>query len=217
MIDFKKLGVTFLGGGELNMDDLINAKKIAPKLIAADGAADLAIKNGFVHAAVIGDMDSVSNNFFVKHSQLIKVHEKEQETTDFDKCLRNVEAKFGIGIGFLGARIDHELAALNSILVHSNYPVFLIGTEDVIFSCPSFIELNLSVGTRVSLFPLREVYVSTTGLVWNLKRELLSPLERIGTSNLSNLSRVSIETDNRGLLLILPKSFLPALINDFVC
>ena len=40
MIDFKKLGVTFLGGGELNMDDLINAKKIAPKLIAADGAAD---------------------------------------------------------------------------------------------------------------------------------------------------------------------------------
>ena len=87
----------------------------------------------------------------------------------------------------------------------------------MIFSCPSFIELNLSVGARVSLFPLREVYVSTTGLVWNLKRELLSPLERIGTSNLSNLSRVSIETDNRGLLLILPKSFLPALINDFVC
>ena len=129
---------------------------------------------------------------------------------------RNVVAKFGIGVGFLGARIDHELAALNSILNHSNYPVFLIGSEDVILSCPSYIELNLPIGTRVSLFPLREVCVSAKGLVWNLKKELLSPLERIGTSNLSNLSRVSIETDNKGLLLILPKSFLPALINDLV-
>ena len=216
MIELTELGVTFLGGGELNIDDLVNATKLAPKLIAADGAADVAIKNGFVPTAVIGDMDSISNDFFVKHSELIKLHEKEQETTDFDKCLRNVVAKFGIGVGFLGARIDHELAALNSILNHSNYPVFLIGTEDVIFSCPSYIELNLPIGTRVSLFPLREVCVSAKGLVWNLKKELLSPLERVGTSNLSNLSRVSIETDNKGLLLILPKSFLPALINDLV-
>ena len=216
MIELTELGVTFLGGGELNIDDLVNATKLAPKLIAADGAADVAINNGFVPTAVIGDMDSISNDFFVKHSELIKLHEKEQETTDFDKCLRNVVAKFGIGVGFLGARIDHELAALNSILNHSNYPVFLIGTEDVIFSCPSYIELNLPIGTRVSLFPLREVCVSAKGLVWNLKKELLSPIERIGTSNLSNLSRVSIETDNKGLLLILPKSFLPALINDLV-
>ena len=59
MIELKELGVTFLGGGELNIDDLIIAKKLAPKLIAADGAADLAIKNGFVPTAVIGDMDSI--------------------------------------------------------------------------------------------------------------------------------------------------------------
>ncbi|MDG2097417.1 MAG: thiamine diphosphokinase [Paracoccaceae bacterium] len=216
MIELKELGVTFLGGGELNIDDLIIAKKLAPKLIAADGAADLAIKNGFVPTAVIGDMDSISKDFFKQHLGILSLHEKEQETTDFDKCLRNVVAKFGIGVGFLGARIDHELAAFNSILTHSDYPVFLIGTQDVIFSCPSYIELNLPIGTRVSLFPLREVCVSAKGLVWNLKKELLSPLERIGTSNLSNLSRVSIETDNNGLLLILPKSFLQVLINDLV-
>ena len=42
MIELTGLGVTFLGGGELNIDDLVNATKLAPKLIAADGAADVA-------------------------------------------------------------------------------------------------------------------------------------------------------------------------------
>ena len=41
MIELTELGVTFLGGGELNIDDLVNATKLAPKLIAADGAADV--------------------------------------------------------------------------------------------------------------------------------------------------------------------------------
>jgi len=216
MIEFKEIGVTFLGGGEVIVDDLHTSVKLAPNLIAADGAADFAVENGFLPKAAIGDMDSISKDFFTYNSKVLKIHEKEQETTDFDKCLKNIKAKFGIGIGFLGAQIDHELAALNSIVIHDKYPIFLIGKRDVIFNCPSFLNLILPAGTRVSLFPMCKVRVSTEGLAWPLHNELLSPLERIGTSNVSNCSRVKIETHSKGLLIILPKLFLSDVIDSVI-
>ena len=64
MINFWHEGVTFLGGGMVRREDLLNAIKFAPNLIAADGAADIASRNNLTPHTVIGDMDSISDNFF---------------------------------------------------------------------------------------------------------------------------------------------------------
>ena len=211
--NFQLEGVTFLGGGIVRNKDLLTSIKLAPNLVAADGAADIAIKNNMTPYAVIGDMDSISKDFFDKNKKVKKVEILEQETTDFEKCLMRVKAKFAIAIGFLGARLDHQLAVLNTISSHDKYPVLLIGEKDIVFSCPGTLNLYLPVGTRVSLFPLKNIKVSTAGLDWNLNNEKLAPLERIGTSNRSNKSEVNVKTNNKGLLIILPKFYISNVLN----
>jgi thiamine pyrophosphokinase len=212
MINFLHEGVTFLGCGQVFNEDLSNAVKLAPNVVAADGAADIAARNNFTPHAVIGDMDSISSNFFELNSNVIKMKISEQNTTDFEKCLRTVSAKFALAIGFLGSQIDHELAAFHAVAKHQKYPVLLIGEKDVIIACPNNLSLELPEGTRVSLFPLKSVCVLTEGLRWNLNQEILSPLERIGTSNITASSQVKIKVDGSGLLIILPKIYLSELI-----
>ena len=43
----------------------------------------------------------------------------EQDTTDLEKCLDSVEAPLFLGLGFLGGRIDHHLAAMNALVRHA--------------------------------------------------------------------------------------------------
>ena len=45
VFNFKQEGISFLGGGLVQNKDLVAAMKLAPYLIVADGAADIAIKN----------------------------------------------------------------------------------------------------------------------------------------------------------------------------
>ena len=212
MINFWHEGVTFLGAGKVRKEDLSNAVSLAPNLIAADGAADIASRNNLTPHTVIGDMDSISDNFFELNPNSVKMKITEQNTTDFEKCLMTVNAKFAIAVGFLGCQLDHELAAFSAVAKHQKYPVLLTGDKDVIIACPNNISLELPEGTRVSLFPLKSVCVLTEGLRWNLNQEILSPLERIGTSNITVSSQVKIKVDSSGLLIILPKVYLSELI-----
>ena len=48
MINFWHEGVTFLGGGKVRREDLLNVIKFAPNLIAADGSADIASRNNLL-------------------------------------------------------------------------------------------------------------------------------------------------------------------------
>ena len=43
----------------------------------------------------------------------------EQETTDLEKCLYSVEAPLFLGVGFLGGRVDHQLAAMNALVKYA--------------------------------------------------------------------------------------------------
>ena len=79
---------------------------------------------------------------------------REQDSTDLEKCLYSVEAPLFIGLGFLGGRIDHHLAAMSALVKFPGKPVVLIGGEDLCFLCPRELELELPAGTRVSLYPM---------------------------------------------------------------
>ena len=133
----------------------------------------------------------------------------EQDSTDLEKCLYSVEAPLFLGLGFLGGRLDHQLAAMSALARHPAQQVVLLGGEDICFLCPPALELDLAAGTRVSLFPMGPVAgLRSEGLRWSVAGLDFEPCGRIGTSNEALGGPMRIAFDAPGMLVILPSSSL---------
>lgn len=203
-------GVTLLGGGPWQDQDLTRALAHAPTLVCADGGANALAERhpGLTPDLIVGDLDSLSHRAGWDAALGDRlVHIAEQDSTDFDKCMRTVTAPFFIGVGFIGGRIDHELAVFSSILREPR-PVLLVADEDVICAAPRSISFEATVGQRVSLFPLLPVRGTSEGLRWPLDGLTLAPGGVIATSNEASAKVVRLGFESRGALLILPKERL---------
>ena len=97
-------GITLVAGGPVDRTTLRMALKHAPMLVAADGGADRALRHGAEPIAVIGDLDSISDAARTRLGAGRLHHVAEQETTDLDKCLRSIKARFILAIGVTGGR-----------------------------------------------------------------------------------------------------------------
>lgn len=203
-------GVTLIGGGPVGDRDLQEALALAPAVVAADGGADRAMGAGLEPAAVIGDFDSISELALasIPPSRLHRVDD--QVTTDFQKCLSRIVAPFVIACGFLGGRMDHGLAALNGLVRHEGYPVFLISEADVIFAAPPRLALDLPEGERLSLFPMGAARGRSQGLNWPLDGISFAPDGLVGTSNRTT-GPVSLQIDGP-MLVILPRHLLRSVL-----
>jgi thiamine pyrophosphokinase len=200
-------GATLAGGATFGADDLRDSLALAPRLVAADGGADRLLALGAQPEAVIGDMDSLSDA--ARDRLAGRLHRvAEQETTDFDKALTRIQARFVIGLGFTGGRIDHELAAFHSLVLRADRPCLLLGRETLALHCPPRLALDLAPGTLVSLFPLGEVEVASRGLRWPTEGLRFSPLGRVGTSNEAAGGQMRLVPNRPGMLLILPRAAL---------
>jgi len=206
--------VTLVGGADLIRSDLDAALSLAPVLVAADGGAGLLWQAGLRPVAVIGDMDSIPPGARDAFADVI--HEvAEQDSTDFDKALREIDAPLVLALGFTGGRLDHELAVLHSLAMRPHARCIVVGTETLVFLCPPRITLALDPGTTVSLFPLAGVRVASTGLEWPTDHLTFSPLARIGTSNAAT-GPVTLVPDAPHMLVILPRAELGAAINGLL-
>ncbi len=205
-------GVTILGAGETSPAVLAEALIHAPVLVAADGGAGRALALGHMPRAVIGDLDSLAE----ADARAIgpgRIHRiAEQETTDFDKCLRSVRAPLVLAVGFTGARLDHELAALSTLVAHARRRILLLGPEDVAFVAPPSLRLALAPGTRLSLFPFGRVRGTSAGLRWPIDGIAFAPGGRIGTSNEVAGPEVRLSFSARRMLVLLPRQALGAAI-----
>lgn len=211
-----KDSVVLVGGGDLAADVFSLVRDRAGIFVAADGGADSLLGFGVIPDAVIGDMDSLSETgrAEIPEDRIFEV--SEQDSTDFDKALRLSDAPLVYAVGFTGARLDHELAALHVLLSYANRLVVLVGDQDVTVHLPARIALNLPLGMRVSLFPLDAVTVGMTGLRWSFEALALHPMHKIGTSNEVGeggaAAPVVLTSDAPGALLILPREALDALV-----
>ena len=206
-------GVTLLGGGEVNAATLEQALKLAPHLVAADGAAATALEFDHMPEAVIGDFDSLPNRVRQKMPAEILHHIAEQDSTDFEKCLSRVEAPLVLGVGFMGERIDHELSVYNTLVRYPEKPCIIVGDIDICVHAPRRLRLELDIGTRVSLFPLSPVTGTSQGLLWPIDNIVFTPGGRIGTSNEASAKIVEMAFYDDGMLLILPRRALPNLLD----
>jgi thiamine pyrophosphokinase len=199
--------VTLLGGAPVAPVVLREALALAPILVAADGGADTALAQGLAPRAVIGDMDSLSPAAATAFAD--RLHRvEEQDSTDFDKALTRIAAPVVLAVGFTGGRLDHELAALHSLVLRADRPCLLVGPQTLAFHAPPLIEVALPRGTLVSLFPFSHVWASSEGLRWPTEHILFAPDRRIGTSNEAT-GDVSLIPSNPGMLVILPRAALP--------
>lgn len=203
--------VTLIGCGTVKETVLRRAIVQAPAVVAADGAAQVALDHGIMPDAVIGDFDSIPEaaRARIPPARLHRI--TEQDSTDFEKCLRNICAPLVIGVGFGGGRVDHQLAAFHGLMRHADRPCLLLGERDLVFLMPPALCLSLPQGSRFSLFPLGEVRARSLGLRWPLDDIGFAPGLRIGTSNAVS-GPVEIEVSAPAMLAILPARALEAVI-----
>lgn len=207
-------GITLVGGGPFARRDLTLCLARAPVPVAADSGADGLLRHGVMPEAVIGDFDSISAASRARIPVARQHVIAEQETTDFDKALRMVEAPFILALGFAGARLDHGLAAFNTLIRSRNQTCILIGPQDICFAAPKRIVLDLRAGDALSLFPMGQVTGRSKGLEWPVEGLDFAPDGRIGTSNRVTSGKVELEFDTHGMLLILPRRALDAAISS---
>jgi thiamine pyrophosphokinase len=209
-------GITLAGGGPFGRRDLGLCLSRAPLAVAADGGADRLLRLGVEPMAVIGDFDSVSGAALARIPKERQHVVPEQATTDFDKALRAVAAPFVLALGFAGARLDHGLAAMNTLVSHPRQRCILIGPADIAFAAPTHLQLFLAPGEPLSLFPMAPVSGKSEGLEWPIAGLAFSPAGQIGTSNRVVSRRVVLEFDQPGMLVILPRRRLDAVIRSLL-
>ena len=139
-----------------------------------------------------------------------------QDDTDFEKCLRLINAPLIVGVGFLDGRLDHSLAALDSMArLEHDRPVLLAGSHDVVLRLRGNIKLLLDQGCRVSIWPLGcQHFIRSEGLDWPLDDLTMQMGRRTGTSNRTNAETISITAGKGdGYLVIVPLAAFDKVLN----
>ena len=207
--------IALIGGGNLNNGDIEACLALSTYVVAADGGASACVNHDIIPHAVIGDMDSVDDETLrcIPQDRIHRI--EEQDSTDFDKALRNISAPLILGAGFTGGRMDHELACYNAMLRHADRRCVLVGECDIIFLAPPTLTIPLAPGTRVSLFPLSRVAGHSQGLRWPISGLDFRPDGKIGTSN-EAVGSVTLDWDRAGMLVILPRDCLEVAVKALV-
>lgn len=198
--------ITLIGGADTAPNALTDALKWGETVVCADGGADTALWAELQPIAVIGDMDSISDAARDAYGDVFHPI-SEQDSTDFDKALRNIAAPLTLGVGFSGARLDHELGSMTVLARHPERRCILIGADTIVLLCPPVIRLDVAADTAVSLYPLANVGCASDGLRWPTDGLRFAPDGRVGTLNKAT-GPVTLRPDGAKMLLILPRAAL---------
>lgn len=202
--------IAIVGGGAVDPALLVELAGRGVALVGADGGADAIGAAGLVPAAIIGDLDSVTDRAGWEARTRV-IHVPEQITTDFQKCLYSTSAPLTLALGMTGKRLDHTLAALSAVLQYA--PVrrlMLVDEVDVALAVVGPIGFEAGPGERVSIHPLLPIsFVSSTGLLYPMDGLTLQPGGLLGTSNEGTGGRVEVvPEDTTPWLLILGRERL---------
>lgn len=205
-------GITLLGGGEMTPEQLVRALAYAPDLVAVDSGADRALALGHMPALVLGDLDSISAAGRAAIAPERLRHIPSQDSTDFDKALATVRAPVILALGFTGARLDHTLAGMSTLVRHPGARMVVDAGEDLCFLAPPRLQLSLPAQSRLSLFPMAPVACDSAGLVWPTAGLAFDPMRLIGTSNIVAEGAVTLACDRPAMLVLVPATALEAVL-----
>lgn len=172
MIDFSLYKSVICLGGTL--PDSSFFQNINVPIIAVDGAANALSDMSIKYDMIIGDLDSARPELIAAASN--KIHLPSQELSDFQKTMQYV-AELGlcptIILGIGGGHVDHILHNIN-----------IFSALDCLFFAPPIIgkmiraskqeQFSLPYMSKTSLLAMPNAVVTTTGLKWDLDRQVLS-------------------------------------------
>ncbi|MFX0540453.1 thiamine diphosphokinase [Roseovarius sp. S4756] len=207
MIVHKTGPIALLGGAQVSSKVVERVLNMSCRVVAADSGAATALAHGAMPEIVIGDLDSIPDAARDALPDRILHKVDEQDSTDFEKCLSRIDAPLIIGVGFSGARVDHQLAVCNVLVRWPTRRCVLMSEYDAMFLAPPTMALDLPVGSRVSLFPMGVVEGCSEGLNWPIDGLVLTPDGQIGTSNFAT-GPVHLSVTAPKLLVILPAAHL---------
>lgn len=133
---------------------LLNSGK---SIICCDGAAIKLVKSGLIPEIVIGDLDSLTEEFKIKFSDRL-IHDPDQETNDLTKavnyCIQQGVQKIYI-LGATGLREDHTLGNI-SLLVSYSSKILVEMYTDTGFFIPVLSSQRIKTypGQQISIFSL---------------------------------------------------------------
>lgn len=185
-------------------------------LIAADGGANHLKSLDLIPNSIIGDLDSLEDRAWWEERTEI-VHVADQNSTDIEKCLDRIHVDTYIIYGASGDRLDHTFEMLHVLNKYHEKRIIFVHETDLAFLLPASWSLELPIGTRLSLYPLKKTTaLSSTGLKYQLDGLEFEQGAHIGTSNETSEQNVEITLQNPGLACILPVEFLSHLTEFFI-
>jgi thiamine pyrophosphokinase len=149
----------------------------ADVIVCCDGSSESLINSGKIPDAIVGDMDSLSDELRNRFSDRIYV-EDNQETNDLTKAVEWCHASGYDDITILGAtgkREDHTIGNISLLAEYSRFVVVKMVTDTGIFlpfhmSC----KIETNPGYQVSIFSINpETEITSSGLRYPLIRRKL--------------------------------------------
>lgn len=178
------------------------------KIIAADGAAIRLLKLGIEPDFVVGDFDTFNKSQFSERVSKNKlIFEPDQETNDFEKCLRFAQKKHFntiIIFGFHGGELEHTLNNW-SVLKKYSKKMELCLYDRGRYAIPLYfsVKIKLKKGEMISLIPQPDVRLTTKNLKWELNDEVLALGLREGARNIALKEEISLIIHYGELLLFI--------------
>lgn len=189
-------------------------------VVCADSGLDHALAVGLTPHVVIGDMDSVSATALDEARRRavdVVTASTDKDLTDTELGIAHALESGARSITVLaggGDRFDHILGTLAAVAhprlaVLDRIAVHLGADRIVVVHGGRSVSLELASGTTVSLVPLAGPAhgVTTTGLRWPLKDDVLHGSAARGVSNETIDQEISVSVDQGVLAVVIPGYF----------
>jgi thiamine pyrophosphokinase len=189
--------------------------KIRPvPIAAADGSAKKLRERGILPNYIVGDLDSLFDEIELWREQKgIIIHEvSDQNLTDFEKTLDFVleqGCKNIMVCGIHGGELDHTLNNWSiTIRYGSKHKLAVYDNGKIAVPVYDSVQFSTTQDEMISLIPQPQAVLTTDGLEWNLKKEILELGKREGARNRATGTSVQVEVHSGSCLLFI-KAELP--------
>lgn len=207
--------VCLVGGAPIANDAIAAIFKDVDAFVGVDGGADHLLAASVTPAAIIGDLDSLSDAARATFADKL-CHVAEQSSTDFEKALTRVAVPMVLALGFTGGRMDHVLSVLNVMARYADRAVVLADTDDASFIArqgkTTFVAPKEA---RISIMPLGHTTVTVTGVAWPFADQVMTPAGFTSPSNAAVGGDVTITVDGP-VLITLPRALLQTALQAVV-
>lgn len=174
--------------------------KKAKYLICCDGAANELIASGIIPTVIIGDGDSLSNEFKVRFEDILVI-DHDQETNDLTKAVHFLaqqgKTSFTI-LGATGKREDHTLGNISLLMdYHEQYEVTMVTEYGIFQPCTHRFKANLNRGQQVSIFNFGSTKLEAIGLKYPVRA-----FKKLWEGTLNEVVSDSVEIKSDGNFLV---------------